>query len=759
MIEEALKLLEFDRVKELFKPFTFSENGKKHIDSMRPLENPFEELSLLEGMIELIQREDIPVSHDFNVSDLVHRLLMGETLDPKDLLRFESFARGCGELKLFSKKIKHEGLKNLFSGLKNLDEIVGAIRKAISEDGEVKDDASKRLFSIRTRKRTILEELKRKSERLKERYRPYLQEEIVIVRDGRYMLPVKASSRPKVRGIVHHTSSSGATVYIEPEELVPLNDEKRIVEEEERREVHRILREISNLILSRMNAVKENLSIVSQIDSLYARANYAIKKRAIVVYPNGDGEIRLVEARHPLIPEDRVVPISLRIPKEKRGLVITGPNMGGKTVTLKTIGLFTAMAMSGFPVPASEGTKLSIFSKILVDIGEEQSIELSLSTFSSHMKRIVKILKEASEDSLVLIDELGTGTDPMEGSALALAIVEELLKKGCKFVVTTHMTPLKLFAIEREEVESASVEFDPKTLKPTYRVLMGVPGASHAFEIASSLGLDEEIIERARKHLSGESVEVEAVIRKLQSEVKMVRSEREKLEIERKRLERERKKFQEKYEKLKSQKIEEMDRELKELTDQVDDVMKKLEEAIHALKKKREEDLKRAVKSLMEGKKKLKEVKISSGSSHEITVGSHVRLKGGTAVGVVVREKDGKVLVDFGTMKIEVPKSSLVPAEPPKVERKTTEPTEIKVLEKPEIDIRGMTVEEAESVILDFIDKLVLSDFERGYIIHGKGTGRLAAGVWEILRRDPRVKNYRFGTAGEGGTGVTVVEV
>ena len=759
MIEEALKLLEFDRVKELFKPFTFSENGKKHIDSMKPLENPFEELSLLEGMIELIQREDIPVSHDFNVSDLVHRLLMGETLDPKDLLRFESFARGCGELKLFSKKIKHEGLKNLFSGLKNLDEIVGAIRKAISEDGEVKDDASKKLFSIRTRKRTILEELKRKSERLKERYRPYLQEEIVIVRDGRYMLPVKASSRPKVRGIVHHTSSSGATVYIEPEELVPLNDEKRIVEEEERREVHRILREISNLILSRMNAVKENLSIVSHIDSLYARAVYAIKKRAIVVYPDGDGEIRLVEARHPLIPEDRVVPISLRIPKEKRGLVITGPNMGGKTVTLKTIGLFTAMAMSGFPVPASEGTKLSIFSKILVDIGEEQSIELSLSTFSSHMKRIVKILKEASEDSLVLIDELGTGTDPMEGSALALAIVEELLKKGCKFVVTTHMTPLKLFAIEREEVESASVEFDPKTLKPTYRVLMGVPGASHAFEIASSLGLYEEIIERARKHLSGESVEVEAVIRKLQSEVKMVRSEREKLEIERKRLERERKKFQEKYEKLKSQKIEEMDRELKELTDQVDDVMKKLEEAIHALKKKREEDLKRAVKSLMEGKKKLKEVKIPSGSSHEITVGSHVRLKGGTAVGVVVREKDGKVLVDFGTMKIEVPKSSLVPAEPPKVERKTAEPTEIKVLEKPEIDIRGMTVEEAESVILDFIDKLVLSDFERGYIIHGKGTGRLAAGVWEILRRDPRVKNYRFGTAGEGGTGVTVVEV
>ncbi len=759
MIEEALKLLEFDRVKELFKPFTFSENGKKHIDSMKPLENPFEELSLLEGMIELIQREDIPVSHDFNVSDLVHRLLMGETLGPKDLLRFESFAKGCGELKLFSKKINHEGLKAIFSSLKNLDEIASAIRKAISEDGEVKDDASKKLFSIRTRKRTILEELKRKSERLKERYRPYLQEDIVIVRDGRYMLPVKASSRPKVRGIVHHTSSSGATVYIEPEELVPLNDEKRIVEEEERREVHRILREISNLILSRMNAVKENLSIVSHIDSLYARAGYAIKKRAIVVYPDGDGEIKLVEARHPLIPEDRVVPISLRIPRKKKGLVITGPNMGGKTVTLKTIGLFTAMAMSGFPIPASEGTKLSLFSKILVDIGEEQSIELSLSTFSSHMKRIVEILKEADEDSLVLIDELGTGTDPMEGSALALAIVEELLEKGCKFVVTTHMTPLKLFAIEREDVESASVEFDPKTLKPTYRVLMGVPGASHAFEIASSLGLDEKVIKRAKKHLSGESVEVEAVIRKLQSEVKMVRSEREKLEIERKKLERERKRYEEKYEKLKSQKIEEMDRELKELTDQVDDVMKKLEEAIHALKKKREEDLKRAVKNLMEGKKKLREVKIPTGSSHEITVGSHVRLKGGTAVGVVMREKDGKVLVDFGTMKIEVPKSSLVPAEPPKVEKGTTEHTEIRVLEKPEIDIRGMTVEEAESVILDFIDRLVLSDFERGYIIHGKGTGRLAAGVWEILRKDPRVKNYRFGTAGEGGTGVTVVEV
>ncbi len=759
MIEEALRLLEFDRVKGLYKKYAFSENGKKHIDELLPSQNPWEELSLLEGMIELVQREDIPISYDFDVSGLIHRLLMGETLGPADLLRFESFASGCSAMRSFSKRVKHEKLRRLFSSVKNLDDISSVIRKAISEDGEVKDEASKKLFSIRSKKRQLIAELKRKSERIKERYRQFLQEDIVIVRDGRYMLPVKASFRPKVRGIVHHASSSGATVYVEPEELVPLNDEKRILDEEERKEVHRILREISNHLLSRMNAIKESLSIVSHIDSLYARAMYSLKEGAIVVHPSTDGEIILKSARHPLIPKDRVVPIDVRIPKEKRGLVITGPNMGGKTVTLKTIGLFTALVMAGFPIPASEGTKLSVFSKILADIGEEQSIELSLSTFSSHMKRIVKILREADENSLVLIDELGTGTDPMEGSALALAIVERLLGIGCKFAITTHMTPLKLFAIEREEIESASVEFDPKTLKPTYRVLMGVPGASHAFEIASSLGLPDEIVERARMHLAGGSVEVESVIRKLQSEVKMAESEREKLEEERKKLEEERRKYEEEYKKLRSRKIEEMDKRLKELTEQVDDVMKKLEGAIHALKKRKEEELKRAVKDLMEGKKILKKVRIEDATSEGVKEGSHVRLKGGTTVGEVLKIKDGKALVDFGTMKIEVPLSSLVPAKPPRPVEKESVNVPSKVLEKPEIDIRGMTVEEAESVILDFIDKLILSDFEKGYIIHGKGTGRLAAGVWEILRKDPRVKKYRFGTASEGGTGVTVVEV
>ena len=751
--------MEFDKVKELFKKYTFSESGRRYIDEMEPSDYPYNELSMLEGMVELIQKDEPPVYYDFDVSDLVHKLLMGETLEPTELLRMESFTSGCSALRNHSRKVSHEELKKLFTSLKNLDDITGKIRRAISEDGEVKDDASKELFSIRSKKRQIVEELKRKSERLREKYREFLQEDLVVVRDGRYMLPVRSSHRPKVRGIVHHTSSSGATVYVEPEELIFLNDKKRTLEEDERREVHRILREISNALLSKMNAVKENISLIAHIDSLYARAMYILKENAIVVYPNGDRELILKEARHPLIPKERVVPISLRIPKEKNGLVITGPNMGGKTVTLKTIGLFSALVMSGFPVPASEGTKIPAFSKILVDIGEDQSIELSLSTFSSHINRIVKILKEADENSLVLIDELGSGTDPMEGAALALSIVEELLSRNCKFAVTTHITSIKLFAIENEKIESASVEFDPNTLSPTYRIMMGVPGASHAFDIAKSLGIEEEVLERARKHLSGESVEIEAVIRKLQNEVNLVESERERLESERRKLESERKRYEEEYRKLRSKKIEEIDRQLKDLTSQVDEVMKKLEGAIHALKKKKEEELRKAVKSLMKEKKKLKDIRIED-TGGDIKPGLYVRLKGGTSVGLVLKEKEDKVLVDFGTMKIEVPKSSLVIAKPP--ERRSQERNieyQPASLEKPEIDIRGMTVEEAEGVIPVFIDKLVLSEFNKGYIIHGKGTGRLAAGVWEILREDPRVKSYRFGTPGEGGTGVTVVEV
>ncbi len=759
-MNEALDLLEFGKVKRLFKEYTFSDGGKKHIDSLYPTVHPWDELYLVEEMLKTLRISDLPVNYDFNIGEILHKASMGSLLEPAEFLRLRSFLLGCQAMKDYGRKMDGSRLKSIMLSIKELPGLIHSIKSVVSEDGEVRDTASKKLQNLRTRKKEIISQLKRISERLKERYRPFLQDEMVIVRNGRYMLAVKSSHRPKVKGIVHHSSASGMTIYLEPEELVSLNDERKLLEEEERREVNRILRELTNEILASMKILKSNLSLISHIDSLRARALYAVKRRATIVHPSKDSEIKLINVRHPLIPADRVVPITVALPRNKKGLVITGPNMGGKTVTLKTIGLMTALAMAGFPIDVDEGSKIAFFEKLLVDIGEEQDIELSLSTFSSHIGRISLMLKEANESSLVLIDELGTGTDPVEGAALSLAVVEKLIEKGCKFVITTHMTPLKLYAIEREELESASVEFDPQTLKPTYRVLMGVPGASHAFEIASSLGIPRDVIERAKQHLAGGGVEVESVIRRLQEEVKRLEDERRKAQEEKERLERERMKYEREYKRLKDKKIEEIDRNLKELTSQVDEVMKQLEGAIHALKKRKSvDDLKRAVKELSEGKRVLKSVAIP-GESSDIKVGDYVRIKDGTAHGRVVEDRGDKALVDFGKWKMEILKSSLVPTNPPK-EPERVERTGFSkpLLEKPEIDIRGMTVEEAEPIIIDFIDRLVLSNFEKGYIIHGKGTGRLAAGVWEILRKDPRVRNYRFGMSGEGGTGVTIVEV
>ncbi len=759
-LTEYLKLLEFDKVKELYTKYCFSEGGKVKIMEAHPTFYPWEELNLVEEMLKLLRFYDLPSSYDYDIDDLLHKALMGNLLEPMDFLRIESFLQGCSAFKSLGRRVDAGRLKQKLLNIKENPSLIHDIRKVVSEDGEVKDTASEELKRIRTRKREVIKELKKLSERLKEKYRMYLQDELVVVRDGRFMLAVKSSFRPKVKGIVHHSSASGATLFVEPEEIVPLNDERRILEEDERREVNRILRRLTNEILGFMESFKSNLGIIHHIDAVYAKAMYLLKEDGIIVHPSKDSEIKLVGARHPLIPKERVVPIDISIPRNKAGVIITGPNMGGKTVTLKTIGLFTALAMAGFPIPAREGTKLSLYEKVLVDIGEEQDIELSLSTFSSHMGRIAKILKEADMNSLVLIDELGSGTDPMEGSALAISIVEELINKGAKFVITTHMSPLKLMAIQRDEIESASMEFDPVTLKPTYRVLMGVPGASHAFEIAENLGIERAVIERAKKHFSGEGVEVESVIKKLQDEVRNVRLEKERLEMERRKYEKEKARYKSEYERLKRERIEELDKELKELTEQVDDTMRKLERAISALKKKRSvEELRELVKELGEEKKRLKSLEIPS-ERVEFKVGDNVRIKDGTSVGKVLEDRGEKVLVDFGTMKVEMKKKDLVIIkEVPKVEKVEKKVYMGNILEKPEIDIRGLTVEEAENVILDFIDRLVISDFDKGYIIHGKGTGRLAAGVWEILRKDPRVKNYRFGMQSEGGTGVTVVEV
>ncbi|PLV60483.1 endonuclease MutS2 [Thermotoga sp. KOL6] len=756
-MDKYLDTLDFVKVVELVKGYAFSDLGKRHLDTLKPKVNPWDELELVEELLNyLIRFGEPPIKGLNDITSEIEKLDAGSLLEPWELLKIANFLEGCEILRNDLERREYQKLKEVFEQLVLFGEFVKEVNRCIETDGEISDNASPRLKEIRNEKKRLSNEIKRKADNFVNTHSQILQEQRYVYRDGRYLFPVKASMKGSVKGIVHHLSSSGATVFIEPEEFVELNNKMRLLEEEERLEINRILRRLTNMLLSRMKELKKNVELISWFDSLYARAKFAKEFNGIVVKPSS--RIKLVNARHPLIPKEKVVPINLELPPNKKGVVITGPNMGGKTVTVKTVGLFTAMMMSGFPLPCDEGTELKIFSKIMADIGEEQSIEQSLSTFSSHMKRIIDIVKDADSDSLVILDELGSGTDPAEGAALAIAIIEELLEKGATLFVTTHLTPVKVFAMNHSLLLNASMEFDPETLSPTYRVLVGVPGGSHAFQIAEKLGLDKRVIERAESRLSQEEMELEGLIRSLHEKISLLEEEKRKFQKEREEFLKLKLKYEENYKKLRRMKIEEFDRELKELNEYIRKVRKELDQAIHVAKKGSIEEMRETAKTLEREKRDLERKVVEEKPEEDIGVGDHVRVEGGTSVGRVVEIKGNTALVDFGFLRVKVPAGKLRKAAKKSEEEKSVSPQKPSSF-RTEIDIRGMTVEEAEPVVKKFIDDLIMAGIKKGYIIHGKGTGRLATGVWDILRKDKRVKSFRFGMPSEGGTGVTVVEV
>ncbi|PLV56314.1 endonuclease MutS2 [Thermotoga sp. SG1] len=754
---DHLESLDFPKVVDLVKRYTLSDLGKRHLDTLRPTVNPWSELDLVEELLNYLTRWGEPSIKGLNdITSEMEKLKAGSSLEPWELLRVSSFLEGCDLLKSDLTRREYQKLKETFSQLVSFEEFVKEVNRCIEQDGEVSDRASPRLKEIRNEKRSLSSEIRRRADEFVKNHSQILQEQMYVYRDGRYLFPVKVSMKRSVKGIVHHLSSSGATVFMEPEEFVELNNRMRLLEEEERLEISRILRHLTNMLLQRLKDLEKNVDLIARFDSLYARAKFARENRGIVVKPSS--RMKLVNARHPLIPADRVVPINLELPPNKKGVIITGPNMGGKTVTVKTVGLFTALMMSGFPLLCDEGTELKIFPKIMADIGEEQSIEQSLSTFSSHMKRIVEIVKSADSDSLVILDELGSGTDPVEGAALAVAIIEDLLEKGATLFVTTHLTPVKVFAMNHPLLLNASMEFDPETLSPTYRVLVGVPGGSHAFQIAEKLGLEKRIIENAKSRLSQEEMELEALIRSLHEKISLLEEEKRKFQKEKEEYMKLRAKYEEDYKKLRRMKIEEFDRELKELNDYIRKVKKELDQAIHVAKSGSVEEMRETVKTLEKEREDLKRKTIEEEAEEEINVGDHVRMEGGTSIGKVVEIKGNTALVDFGFLRVKVPLGKLKKAKK-KEEEDAEKGTHFVSSFRTEIDIRGMTVEEAEPVVKKFIDDLVMNGIKKGYIIHGKGTGKLAMGVWGMLRKDKRVVSFRFGTPSEGGTGVTVVEV
>lgn len=785
-LSELKKKIEYDLVVEGYKTYCYSALGKEYLEYLTPYNaNTVQELSYVSELVDFIRAKGYPDNSAFvDVRPILQKVENGLIVEGEEFVQILRFLEGMKELKSLFKEQKNSlfqaGVINLVYKLGSYDEIIDSIKKSIDDNGVVKDSASTLLKKIRAEFNETTKELRHKAERFIANNQGVLQELSYTIKNERYVLPIKSNEKGKVKGIVHGLSSSGSTTYIEPEEFIPLNDKLRILSEEEAREISRILREIANKIFDKLPPLKSDIEVLKKIDSLFARARYVIEKGAAIVFPEGS-YLKLSKARHPLIPQDKIVPIDIELPSDKMGIVITGPNTGGKTVSLKIVAISIILARSGFPILVGESSRIPEFD-IFVDIGDSQNILENLSTFSGHIVNIVRCFELADKKSLVLIDELGSGTDPYEGSAIALGIIEELIEKEIKFVITTHLTPVKLFSMSHDKLVSASMEFDPETLSPTYRMLMNIPGASHAFEIAAKYGLNSNIILRAQRHLNEEHVKIEELIKNLNKHVSELEMQKRELESTLRDYNRQKKDLEDKYKLLKIKKIEELDKEIREVYKDIQKVKKDLQISLLSKKTASEDLIKKRLKEITEETRHVEEIqeKVEKvfyemnvpEEDRTIRIGDFVKLINGTAVGKVIESKQKGFVVDFNGLKIEVKSEKLIKIKNTNLQStkdvfETKEPENkvpkqkffAPILTKNEIDVRGLTVEEALEKIDFFIDQLLMSDFSLGYIIHGKGTGKLATGIWNYLRKDKRIKNYRFGRPDEGGVGVTVVDV
>ncbi len=682
-------------------------------------------------------------------------------------------------------------LTPLFAGLSPNKWLEDKIQNAILSEDEIADTASSELANIRrkiaqagVRIRESLDKMVRSSEIQKS-----LMENIVTVRDGRYVIPVKAEHKGNIRGIVHASSATGSTLFIEPEAVVEANNDIRILKDREQQEIERIIAELSADCAACAQTMENDYMTCAELNLYFAKSNLGAKMKGCIPEISDDGILELKKARHPLIDADKVVPVDISVGRNYSTLIVTGPNTGGKTVLLKTAGLLTAMAMCGMMVPAADGTKISVFRHILVDIGDMQSIEQSLSTFSSHMSNIVNILKTADESSLILIDELGSGTDPVEGAALAVSVIEELMSNGSRIFVTTHYQELKLFAIERDNAENASCEFDVKTLQPTYRLIIGSPGKSNAFSISSKLGVPKNVIEKAKTLVSDDNRRFEEVVAQLEASRRTL--DRQNTELARLRKEAEEKwqaleREKEEFEARKDDEFEKARTQAMRIVENCRMQSDKLLEELSDIRKERnkEEFDRRTSGAKSASRSALDKMYNEANPVRKREIGEYKPprpyKKGDSVIvadigkkGILAGEPDqnGNVFVQIGIMKTKTNVSHLRLAEEDKVtvgnkkapassgvskskisgklERKSTL----------ELDIRGCAVDEGIHEVDAFIDNAVMINAGIVTIIHGKGTGLLRQGIQRHLRSHPSVKSFRSGVFGEGEDGVTVVEL
>ncbi len=789
MNEKSLRVLEYGKIIDRLAERCTSSLGRQLAEELKPrtdyseIHQSLKETS--EAQAILFQRGNVPLGGIHDIIHLVKRTEIGSYLDPGQLLHLKETIAVARRLKNFFKNDNSEKrfpiIEGLAEGLNAFREIEEKIDNCILSETELSDNASSELKSIRRQILSKNDAIRNKLNSIisSNANQKYLQDAIITMRQDRYVVPVKQEHRQSVPGLIHDQSSSGATLFVEPMVVVELNNQLKELKLKERVEIERILMEISAMIAEVGTGIKANQGRLQQLDFMFAKGKLSNDMKAIEPVMNGEGKVYIKNGRHPLLKYNEVVANTVWLGDEFHILVITGPNTGGKTVTLKTVGLLCLMAQSGLHVPADYGTKMTVFDQVFADIGDEQSIEQSLSTFSSHMTNIVRILEEVTPNSLVLFDELGAGTDPTEGAALAMAILENLRYLNTRVIATTHYSELKQYALVNKEIENASVEFDVETLRPTYKLLIGVPGKSNAFEISRKLGLGDDLIHAAKEFITTENIHFEDLLQNI--ERNRSTTEKELLEAKRARDEADRlldeyhkkkQQMEEQREKLIREAKKEAQKLLKEAKNEADEIISNLREMKLELE---EKEMNRRIE---ESKKKLSNKMDSLGGDLGEQLFTQVNrkppknLKAGEAVkilsldqeGYVVTPEDtnGDVLIQVGIMKISMKASNLerVKAKP---EAKSTGVGKILKSKTEglsrELDIRGHNLEEAMLAMDKFLDDCYLAGYSPVTIIHGIGTGVLGAGIKQLLKKHRHVKSYRPGQYGEGGAGVTVVEI
>lgn len=789
MNEKTLKTLEYYKIIKKLEAKAESELGREKIREIVPLTRMDEIERLQEETREayniLIKRSAPPLFGINDIESSIRRIEKGGILEAAGLLDVADSLRVSRRLKSYLKnndgdrESEYPILENLIGSLEAYRRIEEEISGAIVSEDEISDNASSSLKNIRRDKKNKNDSIRSKLNSIinSEKYQKILQDNIITVREGRYVVPVRQESRGSIKGIVHDMSSSGATVFIEPMSIVNLNNELRELELKELEEIQRILERLSGLVLEEAHGIIMNQKILQELDCIFAKGKLALDMKAVKPILNNEKKINLKKARHPLLAEKDVVPIDIYLGQEFNSLVVTGPNTGGKTVTLKTVGLLTAMAQSGLHIPADFNSEIGVFNKIFADIGDEQSIEQSLSTFSSHMTNIVRILDEVDERSLVLFDELGAGTDPTEGAALAMSILDHLLRRKIRTIATTHYSQLKVYALTTEDVANASVEFDVETLSPTYRLLIGVPGKSNAFEISKRLGLQDYIIDSARNLISEENIEFEDVLQslekdRLEAEENRIRSEHHKIEVERleEKLAKEEAKTRDMRDKILTRAREEARDILRSAKEDVDDLVGEIRDIHFNVGRERNKQIEEAQKKLKTSlgdvesdlAKDILNVK-SDNIPKNLKVGDTVRVLAFDQVGEVISEVSdkGEVQVQVGIMKITANIEGLERARS-EVEEETEIRTRHIIKSKArnvdtEIDLRGKNLGEALMDVDKYIDDAYIAGLKQIEIIHGKGTGILRSGITSYLKNHTHVASYRLGEFNEGGDGVTIV--